>query len=52
MLSVEKTHRLEGVGRLGDPQLAAVEEPRVLITEDQSEVRWWVELGTPAGLRE
>jgi hypothetical protein len=39
-------------GGLCDPQLAAVEEPRVFLTEDESEVRWWVEVGTSAGLRE
>jgi hypothetical protein len=37
---------------VGDPQLAALEEPRVLLTENEGEVRWWVELATSAGLRE
>jgi hypothetical protein len=40
------------VGRLGDPQLAAIEDPRVLLAENEGDVRWWVELATSAGLRD
>jgi hypothetical protein len=40
------------MGRLGDPEVAAVEEPRVFLTENECEVRRRVELDACACLRE